>query len=205
MSKKEKQFRVRSAKDTIIREKLLMKAIEKLEQDFHDSKLALDVGCGDGILFTALGKMNITKMKMEGMDLHDFYLNISIKKAAENNLEINYFQGSITEIPRPNDYCDFVFCTMMFHHLSRAIKHEAFTEMYRVLKKDGLLVFIDIYPPQGLLKRLLFLPFYGYLRITHGDAAAGLGKISALMARFNFSIRDRYYLDNDIIMIVAKK
>jgi ubiquinone/menaquinone biosynthesis C-methylase UbiE len=204
MLKTKRKFINRTPKQRLAREKLLQNAIDEISNEFKEGDSLLDVGCGDGILLNMLAQNQADKIELHGMDITKQHLNMAIAKAKENNLNIDFFLGSITDIPCKDNSFDFVFCTMMFHHLSKQYKEPALKEIRRVLKKGGKLIFVDEHPPAGLLKKILAKPYFIYLYMSHSGTSYAIGKVAQLIKNAGFEIDKEIYLAATIKMIVAK-
>ena len=98
-----------------------------------DGKNILDVGCGKGRYLVAL-KRKFPHAVLTGLDLSEVLLT-SIPK------NIFSVQGSMLDMPFPDDTFDVVYCVEALEH-AVAIK-QAIAEMCRVLKPGGVLLIID--------------------------------------------------------------
>ncbi len=77
------------------------------------NKKILDIGCGGGILSEELSKMGA---KVTGIDSSKKSINIAKKHAREQNLEIEYINGSILDVSSLGNY-DCVVCFEMIEHI----------------------------------------------------------------------------------------
>ena len=77
------------------------------------NKKILDIGCGGGILSEELSKMGA---KVTGIDSSKKSINIAKKHAKEQNLEIEYIEGSILDVSSLGNY-DCVVCFEMIEHI----------------------------------------------------------------------------------------
>jgi len=105
----------------------------------------LDVGCGTGRFLKSI-KQNFPRLTVSGLDLSRPYL-----QKAHSNLapwsRHNLVQSAAERLPFADDTFDVISCIYLFHELPRPIRRLAAAEMRRVLKPDGLLVFMDSLQP----------------------------------------------------------
>ncbi len=80
--------------------------------EIKDKKI-LDIGCGGGILSEELSKMGA---RVTGIDSSKKSINIAKKHAKEQDLEIEYINGSILDESSLGDY-DCVVCFEMIEHI----------------------------------------------------------------------------------------
>lgn len=94
----------------------------------------LDVGCGTGNFSIKLAKMgcNVT-----GIDISDNMLHIARKKAAEENLPINFMHMDLNDLKFEENEFDAVFSMAAFEFVGHEDAPEALDEMLRVVKEGG--------------------------------------------------------------------
>lgn len=84
----------------------------------------LDAGCGEGVL--------VEKYASQGWDI----------TGVDKNYSSDYVQeGSITAIPFPDDTFDTVMVLDVLEHLPYTEQGSALSEIYRVLKPGGIIIF----------------------------------------------------------------
>ncbi len=105
----------------------------------------LDVACGSGDqVFHYAHKGAIAT----GVDE-----NPNMIQLAEKNWERSRFNratfdiASATELPFPEGYFDIVSISLALHEMEREERNKAVTEMKRVVKKNGVLMFVDFQVP----------------------------------------------------------
>lgn len=110
------------------------------EQVRAENPKAMDIGCGGGILTEALAKHG---MQANGIDQSEFTLNIAIKHAKENGLDINYRLITAEEIAdeEAGQY-DVVACLEMMEHVPDPAAIVAACS--KLLKPNGIAVFSTI-------------------------------------------------------------
>ena len=77
------------------------------------NKKVLDIGCGGGILSEELSKMGA---KVTGIDSSKKSINIAKKHAKEQDLDIEYINGSILDVSDLGNF-DCVVCFEMIEHI----------------------------------------------------------------------------------------
>ncbi|SVB54956.1 uncharacterized protein METZ01_LOCUS207810, partial [marine metagenome] len=106
---------------------------EDLERRTQNSRLILDIGCGDGFLFTHLAE-GAHGAELYGMDLSHRRLIITKKR----KFPVRLLDGNAEYLPFGEATFDVVICTEALEHLidpSAAIQ-----EIRRILKPGGLLI-----------------------------------------------------------------
>ena len=116
----------------------------------------LDVGCGTGTLAVAAAR-SAPSVTVTGLDADPSILARARRRAADAALAIHFDEGRSTALPYADASFDVVLCTLMFHHLTDAQKHQTAAELARVLRPDGRLVVADPGRPQDPLMRFAVL------------------------------------------------
>jgi len=107
----------------------------------------LDVGCGTGNLTMVARARAAADGEVHGNDAAHEMIREAQRKAAEENLDIQYQVGLIEEIPYPDDKFDVVLSSLMLHHLPKDLKRRGIAEISRVLKQGGRFFAVDVDPP----------------------------------------------------------
>jgi ubiquinone/menaquinone biosynthesis C-methylase UbiE len=102
-------------------------------------KKILDAGCGSGIYTKILAEKGA---KVQGLEISGEMLRLARKHC--EGLGITFKQGSIDNLPYPNNSFDVVVASLVIHYLKNPEK--AFREFNRVLKKNGTLIFSTHHP-----------------------------------------------------------
>ncbi len=129
-------------------------------------KIILDVATGTGDLAIALLKLN--PEKITGLDLSEQMLAVAKKKVTEKNLQhkIEFLKGDSEKLPFGNNKFDALtvgFGVRNFENLEIGIG-----EMYRVIRKGGMVAVLEFSKPKAFPVKQLFgfyfsrmLPFIG--------------------------------------------
>jgi ubiquinone/menaquinone biosynthesis C-methylase UbiE len=99
----------------------------------------LEVAPGPGYLSIELAKKgyNVT-----GVEISSDFVRIEKNNATEANVLVDFKEGNAANLPCEDNYFDFVVCSAAFKNFKDPVK--ALCEMYRVLKKDGVALVIDM-------------------------------------------------------------
>ena len=106
---------------------------------------ALDICCGTGALVLHLAKMNLVAC---GIDMDPRVIQVAEDKKAKMGLENASFQvANALHLPFEDNFFDYASISMTIHENPRTYRDAIISEMKRVVKKDGALVFIDYKVP----------------------------------------------------------
>lgn len=117
--------------------KELQKEIEKIGR----GKL-LDVGCGNGNLFTFLSE---EYYQMFGIDFSDNMISEAKKNCGD---KASFCVADAEKLPFDEDTFDIITCNASFHHYIHP--NAVLSEMNRVLKAGGVLIIGDPYLPAAV-------------------------------------------------------
>lgn len=101
--------------------------------------VALEVGCGGGILCEEIARMGFD---VTGIDPSAQSLNFAIKHAKTGGLQIKYEQGTGESLPFQDHTFDVVFCCDVLEHVHDL--PQVISETSRVLKPGGVLCYDTI-------------------------------------------------------------
>jgi ubiquinone/menaquinone biosynthesis C-methylase UbiE len=105
----------------------------------------LDVCCGTG--------EQVFRYMEKGASATGIDHNPDIIKVAEKNRQRRgfddgtFYLASATQLPFPDSYFDCVSISLGLHEIERDERYRAVSEMKRVVKKEGVLLFIDFQVP----------------------------------------------------------
>jgi len=100
-------------------------------------QVVLDIGCGTGSLAIAATRRVGDAGLVYGIDGAVEMIEHARRKAAKARVDATFTHAVVEEIPFPDDHFDTILCSLMFHHLRRAVREQCAREMYRVLKPGG--------------------------------------------------------------------
>jgi ubiquinone/menaquinone biosynthesis C-methylase UbiE len=125
-----------------------------------EAKSVLDVGCGTGHLSLEIVKRLSSGGRVIGVDAGEKMVTLAKNKLQERQMPIQFLRVSAESVPFKDEVFDCVFNVFLLHHLPMELKIAAFKEMYRVLKKGGELITVDVDKPSTLLGKLIGLSRY---------------------------------------------
>jgi oligosaccharide repeat unit polymerase len=125
-----------------------------MREEFHRGMLAflaqgkvqlgeariLDVGCGSGATLRWLARRGAQSNRLYGVDLREDQIAL----ARANDLGMNLVCGDARQLSFPNQYFDVAICNNLFGSiLDRGIADSVATEIRRVVKPRGLIIWCD--------------------------------------------------------------
>src|SRR5215208_4593360 len=139
----------------ILREPILKGRLVE-EALIEPGQTVLDLGCGTGTL-AVLIKQRHPQTHVVGLDIDPRVLEHAASKARQAGVDIDFTLASALELPYPSAHFDRVVSSLMLHHLSREQKERALSEVWQVLKPDGLLCVADFGRPHTVYTRSVAL------------------------------------------------
>lgn len=118
----------------------------------------LDVACGTGDFTIEIARNLSEGSKVTGVDLSEGMMAIGRKKIAEAGVTADLVQGDCENLQFGDDVFDRIsvgFGVRNFEHLDIGLK-----EMYRVLKKDGKLVILELSVPSNRFIRWCYKLYF---------------------------------------------
>lgn len=102
-----------------------------------ENKTVIDVGCGTGNLVRTLSGM---KADVTGIDTPEM-----LEKARKESPLSNetYVEGTAQELPFPDNSADIILYIASFHHVPGQLMEQALHETNRVLKENGMALFVE--------------------------------------------------------------
>ena len=122
--------------------KLLRKKVISQLKKLNPVGNLMDLGCGSGNLIIQIAKA-FPKLDLTGVDVSNEILSFAEKQVKEYPFEskITFKLGNVEDLPFPDNSIDFIVSTFSLHHWSKPLN--AFKEIYRVLKKNGICLIFD--------------------------------------------------------------
>jgi ubiquinone/menaquinone biosynthesis C-methylase UbiE len=113
---------------------------QRISTQLPEGSAVLEVAPGPGYFSIELAKRG--SYNIIGLDISRTMVRIATKKAAEAGVQVDFQQGSASNIPFPAGSLDFLLCRAAFKNF--ALPVAALKEMCRVLKPNGRAVVIDL-------------------------------------------------------------
>jgi len=162
-----------------------------------------DVAAGTGRFLTFV-KDNWPRLDATAIDLSHAYLTEARRRLAPWARTTRAVQAAAEALPLPDASQDVVTCIYLFHELPRGVRARAAAEIARVLKPDGIAVFIDSLqrgdnPTMDGLLELFPLAFH---EPYYADYAAQ--DLGALFAGAGLSVRSSTLAFLSKVMVLAK-
>lgn len=122
------------------REREIKKAIRRDEVTFSFDKNILDVGCGKGAVLSYFLKEGIPPENLYGIDL----LPERIEEAKKLYPGMSFICRNAEKLPCPDEFFDIITQSTVFTSiLNLGMKKEIASEMVRVLKPNGVIIWHD--------------------------------------------------------------
>jgi len=167
----------------------------------------LDVCCGTGDQVFHYGKQEIIAT---GIDLNPEMIKMAEKRKNKSGLTNVFFQiANANKLPFQNNYFDFASISLALHEKDRHSRDKIISEMKRVVKNEGFLIFIDFKVPlsQNIYSCLVRLIEYSAGENHYKCFKDYLlqGGLPALLTENKLKEEKRDYLLNNIITIIRVK
>ena len=129
--------------------------------DLREGHRVLDAFCGTGGLALVASRMT-PNICVIGVDFTPEMLQRAREKTQNvlRQCPLEFQLADVTALPFPDEYFDRILIGFGLRHLSDLEK--GIGELYRVLKKGGILVNLDTNPPGSLLPRVAYHIFFGW-------------------------------------------
>jgi ubiquinone/menaquinone biosynthesis C-methylase UbiE len=167
----------------------------------------LDVCCGTGAQVIEYRRRGIIAT---GLDIDPSMLKIaSINSIKHNLVNVSFYLADATELPFADNFFDYVSVSLALHDKSKLARYKVVSEMMRVVRPDGALVFIDYPVPPvssiwGFLSRTVEF-------IAGGDHYEGFkdyiisGGLEHILKVFNLHEEKRVYLKGGLVAIIKAR
>jgi ubiquinone/menaquinone biosynthesis C-methylase UbiE len=134
------------------------KDLREIIPQFADMKpgdKALDICCGTGAQVFVYQQGGIIA---SGVDLNPGMLNLALRKARSGQTAISFYLADANKLPFVDHFFDFTSISFGLHDKDRETRYRIVSEMKRVTKQNGNIIFIDFTVPlpdnaYGLLAR----------------------------------------------------
>lgn len=111
----------------------------------------LDAGCGTGSLAVEV-KKKYPKIELYAIDIDDSILERAIKKSKKEKVIISFKKTPIQNTEFPENYFDYIYTSLVLHHLKTKDKQKAIKELHRILKRGGTLIVSDFGKPKNIVQ-----------------------------------------------------
>ena len=111
----------------------------------------LDFGCGDGNSSIFIRK-HFPNATIFGVDVSEASIELASKKGIPNTI-FKAFDGA--KLPFQDEEFDFVFTSMVFHHIEHKLHDGVLSEIHRILKKGGRFYNFEHNPNNPLTRRVV--------------------------------------------------
>jgi SAM-dependent methyltransferase len=167
----------------------------------------LDVCCGTGAQVIEYSRRGIIAT---GVDIDPSMLKIASRNSIKHNLvNVSFYLADATELPFADNFFDYVSVSLALHDKSKLARYKVVSEMMRVVRPDGALVFIDYPVPPvssiwGFLSRTVEF-------IAGGDHYEGFkdyiisGGLEHILKVFNLHEEKRVYLKGGLVAIIKAR
>jgi len=152
--------------------------LNELKKYIKDGERILDLGCGNGRLFPALGGSAAGgEIKYIGIDAS----RKLIEKAREKYGD-HFKVADILSLPFSDNYFDSIWAIAVFHHIpSKALRAQMLEGVKRILKPGGKVIITcwNLYQSQyfKLLLKFTFRKFFGLSKLDFKDVLLSPKKI----------------------------
>jgi len=113
---------------------------QRIAREIRPGSRVLEVAPGPGYFCIELAKLG--SYAITGLDISQSFVKMASKKAAEAGAQVDFQQGSASNIPFPRGTFDFLLCRAAFKNFAKPVA--ALQEMCRVLKPGGRALIIDL-------------------------------------------------------------
>ncbi len=167
----------------------------------------LDVCCGTGDQVFYYEKRGIIA---SGIDLNPKMIKVAEKRKKESGLTNVFFEiADAKKLSFQNNYFDFASISLALHEKDRYSRNKIISEMKRVVKNEGFLIFIDfrVPLPQNIYSYLVRFIEYSAGKNHYKCFKDYLlqGGLPILLARNKLKEQKTDYLLNNLITIIKVK
>jgi demethylmenaquinone methyltransferase/2-methoxy-6-polyprenyl-1,4-benzoquinol methylase len=164
----------------------------------------LDVCCGTGDQLFYFAKSGVEAV---GIDIDPRMINIAQKRKDKLGIEnISFSVADATNIPFKDGSFSFAMTSLGLHEVEEDLRDKIISEMKRVVKKDGFLVFIDFKVPLSKnLTSLIIKAVEYYFGKKRFKSYIGNGGLPAILEKNGLKIEKRDYLMSGLIMTIKAK
>jgi len=141
---------------TLGREKALRDRTIELAR-LKPGERVLEIGCGTGTLTLAAKAQVGPEGEVTGIDIAPEMVAVATEKAARKGMKVTFREGSIGDVPFPDNSFDTVMCSFMIFHMPDDVRKKGLAEIFRALKPGGHLFIVDQTLPDHKWQRTFVL------------------------------------------------
>ncbi|MBM4102443.1 MAG: methyltransferase domain-containing protein [Planctomycetes bacterium] len=159
-------------------------ALELLELKGHEK--IIDIGCGTGSLTIEAGrKLSAEKGgSIVGVDAAAKMIMLARKKNVEIP-QVRFDISAAEQLRYDDETFDFALSTFFFHHIDFELKKTVLNEMWRILKRGGKAVIVDIDTPTNIFGKIC--AWSGYILFRQEEIRENIkGKLREVMLSSKF-------------------
>ena len=101
----------------------------------------LDVGCGEGLAEVAIGRLQVSQVRLYGVDLVPAKAAAAKRVAESHNQRDSFASGDAARLPFKDGSFDSTFCVAVLQHVAQVA--QAATEIARVTAPGGRVVIVE--------------------------------------------------------------
>jgi len=115
--------------------------LEELKKYIKKNEKILDLGCGNGRLFEIFSTQGRSTSGGKNNNYTGIDISSKLIAKAKQKYGDHFKIGDMLSLPFSDNYFDSVWSVAVFHHIpSKELRSRALKEIYRVLKKNGLVI-----------------------------------------------------------------
>lgn len=137
------------------------KAIQLIQKEQYNNPYILDIATGTADL--AMEALALNPAKITGIDISEKMLEIASRKIKQKELDnrINLLLASAENLPFSNNTFDII--TVGFGIRNTENLEKSLSEMYRVLKENGLAVILEFSHPPMYVVRIFYNIYFNFI------------------------------------------
>jgi demethylmenaquinone methyltransferase/2-methoxy-6-polyprenyl-1,4-benzoquinol methylase len=185
----------------------LLKDVREFVVNFSEirsGEKVLDVGCGTGdqaIYFAKKGAV------VTGIDINQEMISCALKK--KGGFNIHFQGGDATNLPFLEPVFDVAVISLVLHEIENKDRDKVISEMKRVVKKGGRLIFIDFNCPLPKSMASFFVNliefFVGKQHWQNFKSYLKEGGILKILERSKLKLEKVEYLKGGLLVVVRAK
>lgn len=166
----------------------------------------LDIGCGTGDQAFYLAK---TGAIVAGVDISPQMIDTALKRQKREKLDVYFQAADAVKLPFLEPVFDVALISLVLHEIDSQKRDEVLSEMKRVVKKGGRLIFVDFNCP---LPKSIFTFFVKLIEFLVGKkhyqnfkSYFEEGGLLRLLERNDLKPEKMEYLKNGILVAIKAK